>query len=92
MRTKPLGSTCRKKRQQEVYGVEGHDALLAAVGIIAPEEADALAVEGGDAVVGDGHAMGVAAKVAQHMFGAAEGRLGMDVPVVAFQLRDQLCE
>ena len=46
---------------QEVPCVQSHDALLAAVGIIAPAEADALPVECGDAVVGDGHAMGVAA-------------------------------
>jgi hypothetical protein len=50
------------------------------VGIIAPEEADALPVEGGDAVVADSHAMGVAAKIAEHMLRSAEGRLGMDVP------------
>ena len=91
MRTKPFGSTCRKKRQQEVHGVEGHDALLAAVGIIAPAEADALAVEGGDAVVGDGHAMGVAAEVAQNMFGAAEGRLGIDVPVLVCRASSISC-
>jgi hypothetical protein len=70
----------QEKAAEEVHGVEGHDALSAAVGIIAPEEADALPVEGGDAVVADSHAMGVAAKIAQHMLRSAEGRLGMDVP------------
>ena len=82
----------QEEAAEEVHGVEGHDALLAAVGIIAPAEADALAVEGGDAVVGDGHAVGVAAEIAQHMFGAAEGRLGMDVPSLLAQLVDQLLE
>ena len=53
----------QEEAAQEVHCVEGHDALLAAVGIIAPSEADALTVEGGDAVVGDGHAVGVAAEV-----------------------------
>ena len=77
----------QEKAAEEVHGVEGHDALLAAVGIIAPEEADALSVEGGDAVVADGHAMGVAAEVTQHVFGSAEGRLGMDVPVLFAELR-----
>jgi len=74
----------QKKAAEEVHGVEGHDLLLAAVGIVAPEKTDALPVEGGDAVVGDGHAMGVTAEVAQHVFGTAEGRLGMDVPVLVF--------
>ena len=77
---------------QELDRIEGHDALLAAVGIIAPAEADALAVEGGEAVVGDSHAMGVAAEVAQDMFGAAEGRLGVDVPSLVAELVDQLLE
>ena len=46
----------QKKAAEEVHGIEGHNALLAAVCIIAPEKADALAVEGGDAVVADGRA------------------------------------
>jgi hypothetical protein len=77
---------------EEVDGIEGHDALLAAVGIIAPAEADALAIEGGDAVVGDGHAVSVAAEVAEDMFGSAERRLGVDVPVLVAKLLDQLIE
>jgi hypothetical protein len=74
---------------QEADGVEGHDALLAAMGIIAPAEADALTVEGGEAVIADGHAVGGAAEVAQDMFGSAEGRLGIDVPFLVAQLLDQ---
>src|ERR1700739_2152647 len=77
---------------QEADGVEGHDALLAAVCIIAPAEADALTVKGGEAVIADGHAVGVAAQVAQDMFGAAEERLGIDVPFLVAQLLDQSLE
>ena len=80
----------QEKAAEEVHRVEGHDPLLGAMRIIAPQEADALAIEGGDAVVGDGHAVGVAAEVAQDMFGAAEGRLGVDVPVLVVKLLDQL--
>src|SRR5260370_32501425 len=82
----------QEKAAEEVHGVESHDALLGAMGIIAPEEADAVSVEGGDAVVADGHAMGVAAEVTQHVFRSAEGRLGVDVPVLVFQLLDQVLE
>ena len=81
-----FGQYMQEKAAEEVHGIKGHDALLAAVGIIAPEEADALAVEGGDAVIADSHAMGVAAEVAQDMFGSAEGRLGVDVPFLVAQL------
>ena len=79
----------QEETAEEVDGVEGHDALLAAVGIIAPAEADALTVEGGKAVIADGHAVGIAAEVAQDMFGSAEGRLGIDVPFLVAQLLDQ---
>jgi len=82
----------QEEAAEEVHGVESHDALLAAVRIIAPEKADALSVEGGDAVVADGHAMGVAAEVTQHVFRSAEGRLGMDVPFLFAELVDQLFE
>jgi len=34
-------------------------------------------------MVGDGHAMGVAAQILQHVFGAAEGAFGVDHPVLA---------
>ena len=33
-------------------------------------------------MVGDGDAMGVARQIMQHMLGAAEGRLGIDDPVL----------
>jgi hypothetical protein len=38
-----LGQNVQEKAAQELYCVQGHDALLAAVGIIAPAEADLLA-------------------------------------------------
>jgi hypothetical protein len=34
-------------------------------------------------MVGDGHAMGVAAEILEHLLGAAEGWLGVDRPVFA---------
>lgn len=43
-------------RQRPSINVEGHDVLFAATGLIAQEEADTLAVEVSDAVVGHVHA------------------------------------
>ncbi len=88
----PFRQHMQEEAAEEVDCVEGHDLLLAAVGIIAPAEADAIPVEGGDAVVRDGHAVGVAAEVAQHMFGSAEGKVGVDVPSLVAELVDQLLE
>jgi hypothetical protein len=36
-------------------------------------------------MVGDGDAMGIASQIKQHMFGAAEGRLGIDDPVLPIE-------
>ena len=77
---------------QELHGIERHQALLAAMGIVSPAEADAFPVEGGKPVVGDRHAMGVTAEVAQNMFGSAEGRLGVNVPALFVEFLEQLLE
>jgi hypothetical protein len=34
-------------------------------------------------MVGDGHAMGVAAQILEHIFGATEGRFGVDHPILS---------
>ena len=36
-------------------------------------------------MIGDGHAMGVAAEIAQYLQGTTEGLLGIDDPIVAVQ-------
>jgi hypothetical protein len=41
--------------------------------------------ESHEAVIGDGDAMGVAGEIAEHMMGTAEGRLGVDDPVLTEQ-------
>ncbi len=41
--------------------------------------------EGDQAVVGDGHAMGVAAEILQHVFRAPEGRFQVDHPVLSIE-------
>jgi hypothetical protein len=79
-------------QEEASQDVEGHGTLDSAVSVIAPAEADMLAVEGGDAVVGYGHAVGVTAEITEDTFRSAEGRLGIDVPVLLAQLRDQLFE
>ena len=72
---KALWQHVEEEAAQELGGIESHDALLAAMGIILPAKADALSVEGQQAVIGNGHAMGVAAQVAEHMAGPPRGGL-----------------
>ena len=45
-----------------------------------------------DAVVGDGHAMRVASEIVDDLLGSAKGGLGIDDPVFAIELIDQLGE
>jgi hypothetical protein len=52
------------------------------VGIILPAETNLVLLEGHEAVVGDGHTMGVAGEIAQDMMGTAERWLGVDDPVL----------
>src|ERR1035438_7314663 len=55
------------------------------MGIISPEEGDAIVLKGHETMVGDRDPMGVAGQVVEDMFGAAERRLGIDDPVLAEQ-------
>ena len=48
-------------------------------------ESNLVMLESHEAVVGDGHAMGVAGEIAEHMMGTAEGGLGVDDPVLTEQ-------
>ena len=70
---------------QELDGVEGQPFLFAAVLVVLDGEGDLASLEVDDAVVGDGHAVGVAAQVAEDLLGSAEGRLGVDDPVLAVE-------
>ena len=76
------GQDVKKKTAQELMGGNGHDLLLAAVGIVSPAEGDAIALKGQETMVGDGDALGIAGQVVENMFGATEGRLGVDQPVL----------
>src|SRR5580692_7811791 len=70
---------------QELMDWQSHEPFLVAVRGIAPAEGDVAIGESNQPGVGDGDAMGVGAEIAQHMFGTAEGRFGVNDPVVAEQ-------
>ena len=76
---------------QELIDSQSHEPFLVAVRGIAPAEGDVAIGESDQPGVRDSDAMGVGAEIAQHMFRSAEGRLGVDDPVVAEQ-HPQPCE
>jgi len=81
-----------KKAAQELVCGNGHDPVLAAMGIVSPAEGDAIILEGHEAMVGDSDAMGVAGQVVENLFGTAEGWLGVDDPVLLAKLPEKVAE
>jgi hypothetical protein len=58
------------------------------VGGISPAECDLTVFEGDQTAIGYGYAMGVSAKIAEHVFRSAKWALAVDDPIVAKQLPD----
>ena len=67
---------------QELLRRERHGALLTAVRVVLPAKGDLEVGDREQAMVGDGHAIGVAGQVVKDVFGSAEGLLGIDDPVL----------
>jgi len=88
----PLGQDVDEEAAQELMGGNGHNLLLAAVGVVSPAERDTIVFESHEAMVGDGDAVGVAGQVVEHMLGAAEGRLGVNDPVLLTELPEEVAE
>jgi hypothetical protein len=70
----------QQETADELVGIERHQFGLAVLAIVFPGEADLAIKERDQPAVGDGDAMGVAAEITQHLFGATERRLGIDDP------------
>jgi len=49
---------------------------------VSPAKGDFIALQGDQAVIGDRHAVGVAAEITENVLGATEGRFAVDHPVV----------
>ena len=86
------GQNVKQEAAQELMSVNRHDLLLASVGIVSPEEGDAIVLEGHEPMVGDGDAMGIAGQIVEDVLGAAEGRLGVDDPVLLEELPGEAAE
>ena len=80
-----LGEQMQEEAAQELIQGYGHQFLLVVVSRVAPTKCDLTVGQRDQAMVGDGHAMGVAAEILEHIFGAAEGWFGVDDPVLAEQ-------
>jgi hypothetical protein len=79
----------QQEPSQEFVSRESHLPLLVAMGIVFPTECDLAVLEGDQAMVGDGDAVGVTGQVVGDIFGSAEGWLGVDDPVLTKQGAEQ---
>ncbi len=79
------GQNVKQEAADELGCIEAHDAAPVVVPRIAPAKAHLAVLQAEQPTVGDGDAMGVAGQVLEHMFGTAEGRLGVDYPLLAAQ-------
>src|SRR5271169_736288 len=70
---------------QKLLTGERHGAWSAAVGIVLPAKTHFGIRDREQAVVGDGDAMSVAGQIVKDVFWSAEGRLGVDDPVLLEQ-------
>src|SRR5271167_666905 len=83
------GQDVEQEAADELDRIEGHDAAAVVVSGVSPAKARLSVVKAGQPSVGDGDAVGVAGQVLQDVFGVAEGRLGVDHPLLVAQGREQ---
>jgi hypothetical protein len=76
-----------EEESDELGGGDGHHFGLAGVAVILPLEGDPVVFEGQQTAVGDGHTMGVAAEVLQHVWRTTKGGLGVDHPFFVMERR-----
>ena len=76
----------------EFVGVELHRAVLTGMGVIFPGEGDRLLIDGEEAVVGNGDAVGISSEILEGLRGPAERRLGVNGPVMASGLAQETIE
>jgi hypothetical protein len=75
------GKHVEEEAAQELLHRQSHQALLVTVPGVSPAEGDLVVLKGEQTVIGDGHAVGVAAEITENLLGTAEGRLTVDHPV-----------
>lgn len=89
MRKKPLGSTCRRKRRKNSSaGSSATFAGVAALAVAVVEAHDAV-VARDQALIAQGHPLGVAAQVGEQLVGSGERRFAVNDPGLVPQLRQQ---
>ena len=76
----PVGEHVQEEAPEELLRGQRHDLHPVPVRVVLPPEPHHAVRQAEQTVVGERHAMGVAAQIVQDLGGTAEGRLGVDDP------------
>ena len=76
----------------ELCRFQGHGSPGSTLGVVLVAEADLIVVDGEQAIVGDGDAVGMAGQVLEDLLRSRKGLLGVDHPIVAVEPVDQIRE
>lgn len=87
-----LGQNVDQESAQELICRNGNNLLLTAVRIVFPAKRDSIVLKRNQSMVGDGDAVRIASEIVQNMLGTAEGWLGVDDPILAKELSEELAK
>lgn len=93
--TEALEATWEHMQQEatdELSSRKSHGALLIFAGVVFPTKGKVAVLECEQAMVGDGHAVGVAAQISQDLLWSTKGRLGVDDPLFGSQRSQERIE
>lgn len=79
----------QQESAQELFDRQSQQALLIFMGRIAPAEGNLPMLEGEEAVMRNGHPMGVRTEIPQHLFRAAERSFAIGDPAAGEELVDE---
>lgn len=87
-----VGKYMEQKAPDEFLGGQRHRFHGAASSIVFPLETHLVVLDSKQAMVGDGHTVGISAHIVEDLLGAGEWSLGIDYPLPLFQVRAMLGE
>ena len=82
MRMKPSGKHVEQEAADELLGLQSHDLFAIAVFAISIAQGDFAVLDLEDTIVGERHAVGVAAEVVENGLWRAERLFGIDHPIL----------
>jgi hypothetical protein len=87
-----IGKDMEHEPADDFLGIKCHDLMVVPVLSVLVVEHDLTVMYRNDAMVGDGHPVGVPTEVIVHLFRPGKGLLGVDHPFLLLKFPDQLLE